>query len=251
MKTKLIILSIILLSFLIIGNNVSASITNGTIDSNYHYAYGENIGFIDFKNITISDTSLSGFIYGENIGWIDLSTITNTTEGRLGGYAWGENVGWIDFSKTTIGTDGVFTGGAYGENIGWITFGTTTNKVLTDWRPLSVRPVPHSSGSTLAFRNNYLAQQNLNTPATTVPPTLPLPTINRTLKYKMTGNDVKKLQVYLNIHGYPVATTGAGSLGKETNLFGKLTKQAVIKFQIANNLKSDGILGPLTKALLK
>lgn len=160
--------------FLELSSPVFASVTNGTVDAIYHYAWGENVGFVDFGstagNVHITDSSLSGSIYGENIGWIDLSTVTNTSAGVLSGYAWGENVGFIDFSKVAIGTDGVFTGGAYGENIGWITFGTGGNKVATDWRPLSVRPVTHSSGG------GYI-RPPITIPVVTPPVVPPIPTI--------------------------------------------------------------------------
>lgn len=260
------LLLLVLLSFLIIGTNVSASTTNGTIDSSYRYAWGENIGFVDFINITITDSVLSGSIYGENIGWVNLATITNDTEGNLAGYAWGENIGWVDFSGTTIGTDGIWTGGAYSENIGWIVFGATTNKVMTDWRPASTRTtsVATSSGSTLAYRNKFLAQNNPpvippvpntcpngNTLFSNCTSKLTVPNLARTLKFGMTGNDVKDLQIYLNTHNYLLTTQGPGSPNQETLYFGKLTKQAVIKFQKANNLKPDGIVGPLTRTLLK
>ena len=96
LKNK-IILGVLAFSFLLISPQVFASTTSGTIDPTYHYAWGENVGFIDFKNVTITDTSLSGSAYGENIGWIDLSTITNNNEGTLAGYAWGENIGWVTF----------------------------------------------------------------------------------------------------------------------------------------------------------
>ena len=250
MKNKFFVFVLIIISFLFIGNKTFASITNGTIDTVYHYAWGENIGFVDFSKINISDTTLSGSIYGENIGWIDLSTITNTTEGQLSGYAWGENIGWVDFSKVIIGTDGVFTDGAYGENIGWITFGTENNKVLTDWRPESARPVPvikkhNSTGTTLAYRNNFLAEQaRLKAQAN------PVKIITKSLKFGIINNDVKLLQIFLNNHGYPITTTGAGSKGKETNNFGNLTKQAVMKFQKANKLKPDGIVGPFTLGII-
>lgn len=265
MRNKVILISLFLLSSLVLTNYTFASTTNGTIDSSYHYAWGENVGFVDFINVTVTDSVLGSSIYGENIGWIDLSTITNDNEGNLSGSAWGENIGWVDFSKTIIGTDGIFTGGAYGENIGWITFGTTTNKVMTDWRPASTRTTSTtsttSSGSTLASRNRFLAQNN--------PPVIPsspntcpngntiesncttkIPT-ERTLKLGMTGNDVKDLQIYLNTHNYVLTTLGPGSPNNETTFFGKLTKQAVIKFQKANNLVPDGIVGPLTKLKLK
>ena len=74
---------------------------------------------------------------------------------------------------------------------------------------------------------------------------------HRILKQGMQGNDVKQLQIYLNTHNYPLATTGTGSLNHETTYFGNLTKQAVIKFQLANNLTPDGIVGPFTRGKMQ
>ena len=249
---KTLTIAILAFSFLIIGHNTFAS--TGTIDSTYHYAWGENVGFIDFINVTVGDTTLGGSAYGENIGWIDLSTVTNDG-GTLGGYAWGENVGFIDFSQVSI-TNGIFEGNAYGENIGWITFGTTNNKVVTTWRPetnrrssggsriitpLVINPTPVisntcSSGELYNKDTGALCNTNTNT----------IPTIIRILKLtkpQMQGNDVKELQNYLNSHSY--------DSGLADGIFGLKTKQAVIKFQLANQLKGDGVVGPLTRALLK
>ena len=67
------------------------------------------------------------------------------------------------------------------------------------------------------------------------------------LKLGMTVSDIKELQKYLNTNSFLVAQTGAGSIGHETNYFGGLTKKAVIKFQLANGLEGDGIVGPKTR----
>lgn len=72
----------------------------------------------------------------------------------------------------------------------------------------------------------------------------------KTLKQKSISIEVKELQKYLNSKGFTVSITGAGSLNNETNYFGLKTKQAVMKFQKANNLKQDGIVGPLTREQL-
>lgn len=72
----------------------------------------------------------------------------------------------------------------------------------------------------------------------------------KTLRQGMTNNEIKELQKFLNKKGYNLALIGPGSKGNETNYFGKLTRKAVIKFQKANNLVPDGIVGPLTRKAL-
>lgn len=125
-------------------------------DDGSQYAYGENIGWLNFEpnvpsdpcdyGVTVSDTELTGFIWAENIGWISLSCentsscgtvnygVTNDVSGNLAGYAWSENVGWISFScdntsscgtvnyGVTIDEKGNFDGYAWAENIGWLNF---------------------------------------------------------------------------------------------------------------------------------
>ncbi len=54
------------------------------------------------------------------------------------------------------------------------------------------------------------------------------------LKIGSVGDEVKKLQVFLSTHKFPVSQIGAGSLGHETTYFGKKTKEALIKFQESN-----------------
>jgi len=68
-------------------------------------------------------------------------------------------------------------------------------------------------------------------------------TVTRTLKYGMQGNDVKELQNALAKLGYFNTTP--------TGYFGSITRDAVIKFQKANNLTPDGIVGPLTQKTIQ
>lgn len=229
MKNNLVLL---LLFLSLLAHTALAS----TIDPAYHYAWGENVGWIDFSNITVSDTALSGSLYGENIGWIDLSTITNDSEGNLSGYAWGENVGWSDFSQVTIDASGVFTGQIYGENIGWIVFDNENSKVTTDWRPASTR-----GGTSIGSRpkSRTLPTQTVVTSTSpkvvfTSPTTC---TLTLTLRQGSRGEEVKCLQTKLNI--------------TRDGIFGPITKATVITFQNANLLVPDGIVGPLTRAKLQ
>lgn len=62
------------------------------------------------------------------------------------------------------------------------------------------------------------------------------------LKVASSGNEVMELQKLLNMSGY--------SCGIPDGKFGPKTKSAVIKFQIANGLKGDGIVGSMTHAIL-
>jgi hypothetical protein len=75
-------------------------------------------------------------------------------------------------------------------------------------------------------------------------------TFMRTLKLNMRGADVKELQKLLNAKGFVITATGAGSLGNETDLFGSLTKKALIKFQVSKGLKPDGVFGSKTQFIL-
>ncbi len=58
------------------------------------------------------------------------------------------------------------------------------------------------------------------------------------------GADVKALQKYLNTHGAIIASSGAGSPGKETDLFGDLTRTALVRYQ---ELHAADMLAPQGK----
>lgn len=77
------------------------------------------------------------------------------------------------------------------------------------------------------------------------------PTFARDLKTGDTGTDVRALQTYLDTHGSPVAASGPGSTGQETEKFGALTKAALATFQAAHGISpAAGYFGPLTRAYL-
>ncbi len=71
----------------------------------------------------------------------------------------------------------------------------------------------------------------------------------RDLTLGSVGEDVQRLQVYLNNHGFTLAATGLGSPQNETTTFGALTRDALSKFQIAKGITpAVGYFGPLTRS---
>lgn len=73
----------------------------------------------------------------------------------------------------------------------------------------------------------------------------------RDLEFGMKGEDVRALQVFLNSNGFPVAQSGDGSKGLETNYFGPATRAAVSALQKAHNIApTAGYFGPKTRAVV-
>jgi hypothetical protein len=114
-----------------------------------------------------------------------------------------------------------------------------------------------TSGTTRSARINNLRAQGKETEAQkieqevtkTVIPTI-IPPLTRLLKYKMIGEEVRIMQQLLNKKGYTLALTGPGSPGNETQYYGPKTLAMIKKFQLANGLIPDGIVGPLTWGML-
>ncbi|MDD3488140.1 MAG: hypothetical protein PHH35_02195 [Candidatus Pacebacteria bacterium] len=136
------------------------------ISNTYHYAWSENVGWIDFAypggNVQVPTKTgeLKGVVYIlSDKSWISLNCLTtdscstvdykvsldeNGKLGKLKDWAWSENYGWISFSCETGGENpknicstsnygvtvdsetGEFNGYAWSEHIGWISFNCKT-----------------------------------------------------------------------------------------------------------------------------
>lgn len=130
-----------------------------TIDSANRYAYGANIGWLDWRGDTnngaiVSDYVCSGYIYSANVGWINLGSGSPTNGiryqnlsandfgvnqdglGNLRGYAYGANIGWIAFETNGSPKVDLFTGNLSGSvwsaNCGWISLSNAVAYVQTD-----------------------------------------------------------------------------------------------------------------------
>jgi len=135
----------------------------GNIDVTNKWAWGTNVGWINFNpthgGVAVYDDHLEGYAWAENGGWIRLGAyegggshtyandaaanygVNNDGSGNLSGYAWGAHIGWINFAPTHGGVwvdpvTGDFNGYAWGENVGWIHFqgDSPAYKVSTTWR---------------------------------------------------------------------------------------------------------------------
>lgn len=99
--------------------------SGAAVSSSYHYAWNDNVGWIDFAypgsniKVPIGSGELTGAAYILSDGsWISLNCITTDNcstsnykvsadaDGNLSGWAWSESFGWISFSCTTGGSDG-------------------------------------------------------------------------------------------------------------------------------------------------
>ena len=130
-----------------------------TIDPANNYAYGANIGWMDWRGdvangAVIGEYVCSGSIYSANLGWISLGSgspanqiqyqnnsaadfgVNHDGFGNLTGYAYGANIGWIVFEQTygqpkvDLFT-GKLSGSVYSANCGWISLSNATAHVQT------------------------------------------------------------------------------------------------------------------------
>lgn len=150
---------------------VSAFAMTGGVLATKEYAWSNQIGYIDFRNITITDSTVSGYAWATNSGFInfapaDFGGVVNDGHGNLSGSAWGEQLGWIDFDGVVIGSDGIFTGTATGTLVGTINFDCPNFcNTTTDWQSTATSP-----------RRGGLIPATSNPPPTETPTPIPVPT---------------------------------------------------------------------------
>jgi hypothetical protein len=146
------------IAFLLLFSVAAVSRAVTTVDPANKYAYGANVGWMDWRGDTnngavIGEYVCSGFIYAANVGWINLGSGTpangiqyqnNAADfgvnqdgfGNLRGYAYGANIGWINFESTGAPRvnllTGRLTGLVWGANVGWISLSNATAQVQTD-----------------------------------------------------------------------------------------------------------------------
>ena len=153
---KRAVLALVLATFNL---QLSTGLAATTINVVNKYAYGANIGWMDWRGDTTSGAVIgeyvcAGLIYSANVGWINLGGGAPTNGiyyqnlsagdfgvnqdglGNLRGYAYGANIGWINFENTGAARvdlkTGRLNGFAYSANCGWISLSNAFAFVQTD-----------------------------------------------------------------------------------------------------------------------
>jgi len=130
-----------------------------TINPANKYAYGANLGWLDWRGDTnsgavIGEYVCSGYIWAANVGWIHLGSnapvngiqyqnnsatdygVNHDGLGNLRGYAYGANIGWINFETNGAPKvdlkSGKLSGYIYSANCGWISLSNAFAHVQTD-----------------------------------------------------------------------------------------------------------------------
>jgi hypothetical protein len=151
----------------------------GTVLSSHKYAWSNNVGYINFENVIVGDSSLSGTAWSANKGLIKFNPakggVFNDGVGNLSGFAWGEQLGWIDFDNVSINSStGQFSGTATGILVGTITFDCPNYcNVQTDWRQAVPPPVVPSRGGGGGFPIVNTTPVNLSNPIIPIPNNVP------------------------------------------------------------------------------
>jgi hypothetical protein len=167
-------------------SSATEALASTTIDATNKYAFGANIGWMDWRGdtnngVVIGEYVCSGFLYAANVGWINLGYGSPTNGiyyqnfsandfgvnqdglGNLRGFAWGANIGWINFEnmgapKVDLKT-GKMSGYAYSANCGWISLSNAFAVVQTD----QIAPAPLSTnGLPIPWLLTYFGTTNVN-----------------------------------------------------------------------------------------
>jgi hypothetical protein len=186
MKTEKRIHIIAIVASFFVVYSLSSAHAATTIDATNQFAYGANIGWVNWGGDTtngavIGEYVCSGYIYSANVGWINLGSgspanqiqyqnnsaadfgINQDGLGNLRGYAYGANIGWINFENTGAPKfdlkTGKFSGYAYSANCGWISLSNATAHVQTD----RIAPAPLApDGLPIPWLLTYFGTTNVN-----------------------------------------------------------------------------------------
>ena len=242
-----------------VGNIPSTAVLVGT--SLYVLNFDDtSISVIDTTNDTVTTTFTAGASFGpvtlvgKNLYIINsgnhnsntISVINTDTNSLIGTIT----VGPRPISSVLVGTMlYVLNGGSNSVSI----INTLTNDTLICSAPSSpssptlvAAPTVSGGGSNITWmpQTGFVDHSKDATPTVTTPSSSPSVTalFTKNLKRGSVSSDVKRLQIYLRLHGFVVTPEG-----KETTTFGPKTKTELSLFQKSVGLTPDGVFGTATR----
>ncbi len=243
------------------------------------YAYSSNVGWLSMScdntnscgatnyKVVNNSGSLSGYAWSENTGFIDFSKVTiDTGTGIFSGYAFSPNIGWLSMNCSTTTSCGVIdynvtttwrpnipkvTGSGHGGGQIIITECNDNKDNDGDGLIDSADPDCRIAGPRISESSPPADTPSITPDSQTSSPLVKTCSVRliRTLKFKipmMYGDDIKALQTCLNKRDGTQKTTIVPD-----GLFGKRTKAAILNFQKENNIKTTGVVGPVTRSKLQ
>ena len=242
-------------------NSISSSEATFTINAPTAHTItvtsGSN-GTITPGTTSVNNGSDQSFIITPNSGYhIDTVTADSVAVSATSPYTF-TNVTADHTISATFAVDsapavtggGPLVSGGNGAPVGLINGSGSRRQDISSLLATTTTTIPGCKNGTNGFSitTGQSCSGNTGGITTTIPSTLPKYNFTRNLSLHATGKDVKALQQYLNTNGFVISKTGAGSLGKETTLFGTLTYKALVKFQKSLGWSGTGFFGPLTRS---
>ncbi len=164
---------------------------------------------------------------------------------------------------TTITNSGSFGVGSFASYVSNLTCGTTYH-----YRAFAINSGGTGRSLDSTFSTNTCPSENndetsTSTPVVSVARSISSPIRSKSLSAVINSfstnlrsgsahAEVKKLQKFLNDQGFIIAKQGPGSKGSETETFGPMTKSALIRFQLAHDIRpAAGFFGPITRKYIE
>ena len=181
----------LLLALIFFSAVLAGARADSTINGTNRYAYGANLGWIDWRadganGARVGEFICSGYLYAANSGWINLGSgtpadgiryqnnsaadfgVNRDEAGDLRGLAWGANIGWLIFTNRDVTgaafegpkvdpRTGRLSGFVYSPNAGWINLSNTVAFVQSD----SVAPGVDTDGDGLSDAWELTMARNL------------------------------------------------------------------------------------------
>jgi len=180
------------------------------------------------------------------------STIQTTGKGVMTWFYFTSREWGLEVPKIIDDLAGPYDPRSSRHSVASVDFGLATDiSIVNGEQVLKIEDSAHFGGRAVRYvtreffnARNFLIKypMSFNYEEGELPPAIPQ--LTKTLKFGMVDPEVKILQERLKAKGFFPSNVGT------TENFGNVTRNGVMNFQTANNLVSDGVVGPATRGKL-